>query len=527
MQPASAVLARLGRIPFLFRAGLAFLAGAAGAWAMPPDANPWALILYHGGVLALLTTTGRMRGGFGIGWAGGFGFHLIGLSWVGEAFLVDAAQFGWMRPIAMAGLPALLAIFSGAAGAVWTRFARTSAFANVALYTATFSVAEWLRGHILTGFPWNLPVQAWDGHLSVLQGVAWIGPYGVSLLTVLAATSVGTIMTRNGRTAIATIAVSAIPMALLAGLGIWKLQQAPAQAPTVPGVKLRLVQPNVPQTAKWSPELRVAHFNQLLTLSRDAEANGVTHIVWPEAATPFLLLESPTAMQAIASIVPKNGALLTGTPRRIERAGTTDAYNAIVAINDSGTAVAVYDKRHLVPFGEYVPLREWLPIDRLAPGRGDFATGNGPHTLSVPNIPDVNPQICYEAIFPGETSEPSSTGRWLLNATNDAWFGSSSGPYQHLSIARLRAIEQGMPMIRVANTGISAVIDPYGRIVQKLGLDIEAILDSPLPNALPRRPVYARNGNTFFFVIMFLLILRCVFAKSFSRHDYLRSQKLQ
>ncbi len=502
MMQRHAVFARISQLPYFIRFVCAALVGAGGAWALPPDANPAALVLYHAGILLLLETARHKRAGFGLGWAGGFGFHFIGLAWVGEAFLVDAAQFGWMRPFAMAGLPALLALFPGLACGLWIYFARRPAPVRIALYAALFMGAEWLRGNILTGFPWNLPIQAWDRYLGVLQAVSYIGPYGVSLLTVLAACSMAAIVLTDRRTASVTIGLCSLPLAVTAILGSWVLAEAPAVSPTVPGIKLRLVQPNVPQTEKWLPELRSAHFNQLFALSADAGSRGVTHIIWPEAATPFLLLESQTALDAIASIVPKNGALITGTPRRSESSGSSATYNSIAVIDGKGTATAIYDKRHLVPFGEYVPLRNWIPADRLAPGRGNFVAGHDAGMLAVPGAPDVRPLICYEAIFPGLADSVHSPGSWLLNATNDAWFGASAGPSQHLSIVRLRAIERRMSMIRVANTGISAVIDPYGRIIAKIKLNTVGTLDTPLPQNFSRQSIFSKFGNAFFFVVM-------------------------
>jgi apolipoprotein N-acyltransferase len=492
-------LALLSRLPFVVRVLLAFGLGAAGAWAMPPDPQPLALILHHAGVLALLMTVSRKRAGFAIGWAAGFGFHLAGLSWIGEAFLVDANQFGWMRPFAIAGLPAALAVFSGLAATLCVWRARQHVLGNVLLYAATFGAAEWLRSHILTGFPWNLPVQAWDATPGVLQAVAWVGPYGVSLATVIAAAAVAALILGPLRRAAWVMPAACLPLIVLAVFGNRHYLQAPAVMPAVAGVKLRIVQPNIPQKEKWRQDLRNAHFAQHMALSADAAASGVTHIIWPEAATPFLLVESPTALAAIQQIVPKGGALLTGTPRRATaEAGATPASggdqfsNALVVIDDSGAVTDTYDKHHLVPFGEYVPLRDWLPVDRLAPGRGDFVAGSGRRAIMIPGAPAAGVLICYEAIFSDEAAGYDISHEWLLNVTNDAWFGSSSGPHQHLSIARLRAIEQGVPLIRVANTGISAVIDPYGRIVQSLPIGTAGTIDTDLPQALPQKPLYIR-----------------------------------
>ncbi|MCA8929448.1 MAG: apolipoprotein N-acyltransferase, partial [Alphaproteobacteria bacterium] len=286
------------------------------------------------------------------------------------------------------------------------------------------------------------------------------------------------------------------------------LRLAGATDATVPGVRLRLVQPDIPQREKWRTDLRAAHFRKHLALSEGAAAAGVTQIIWPEAATPFLLLETPDALRAAATVVPPGGALITGTPRRID---ATHYGNAVVALDDRGRPVAVYDKHHLVPFGEYVPLREWLPLERLAQGRGDFTPGPGAQTLVVPGAPSLSPLVCYEAIFPGAATDASDRPGWLLNVTNDAWFGASAGPHQHLAIARLRAIEEGLPMVRVANTGISAIIDPYGRILAHLPLDTEGVIDAALPTAIAL-PLYAVIGDGGAIVLALALVLYWYFA---------------
>lgn len=507
MAAPHALARSLWRLPLLPRMLLAAAGGMAGAWAMPPDAIPPALVALYAPLFLLLYGVRGSGSGFALGWAAAFGFHLLGLSWVGEAFLVEAEKFGWMRPIAMAGLPAGLAILTGLAGAAFPRLRSGRPAGDLLLFTALILVAEWLRGTILTGFPWNLPVQAWDSQTGLLQTVAYIGPYGLSLLTVLAAASVAALAIAPLPRALAIILLAFLPLVIATALGSWRLAQAPAVQPSVPGVTLRLVQPNISQREKWLPEQRARHFRRHLDLSQGAASEGVTHIIWPEAATPFLLLESPDALAAIQPLIPPNGALITGTPRRITDAGSESLYgNAAVILDDTGEAAAIYDKHHLVPFGEYVPLRRWLPVERLAQGRGDFTAGPGPQTLPVPGAPPVSPLVCYEGIFPGAVSDAEVRPKWLLNITNDAWFGFSSGPHQHLAIARLRAIEEGLPMIRVANTGISATIDPYGRIIHALGVGVTGVIDSPLPEALPPPP-YNRQGGMLFYLTLIAIFL--------------------
>ena len=263
----------------------------------------------------------------------------------------------------------------------------------------------------------------------------------------------------------------------------------------VPGVRLRLVQANIPQRQKWQPQLRAGHLQRHIALSRQASANPPTHVIWPEAAVPFFLANDEVVRAAAATAVPRGGVLITGSPRRSSDNGDGRFWNAAHAITGDGQIVASYDKAHLVPFGEYVPLRGVLPIDKLVPGQGDFTPGAGRQTIAIPGLPPVSPLICYEAIFPGAAARSDDRPGWLLNLTNDAWFGTFAGPQQHFAIASARAVEEGLPLVRAANTGISAIIDPYGRPVATLGLGMEGVIDSGLPRALENSTPYARWGN--------------------------------
>ena len=492
---------------------LAFWAGWVASLALPPIGLMVAQFPAFSLVILLLQRAKTPWGGFGLCWAYAFGFHLFGLSWIGEAFLVDAASFAWMRPFAVSGLPAGLALITGLAGLafVWVRRAWPGGLlSDILLFAALFIMSEWLRGHILTGFPWNLPVHGWGAADAVLQGVAWIGPYGVSLAVVLAGGALlpvmrpGSWMLRTGR-ALVLLA----PLLAIAVAGTVRLAAAPEDMPTVPGVKLRLVQPNIPQKDKWRPDLKAAHFEKHLALSRGAAAAGVTQIIWPEAATAFLAEESFDALARIGAVTPPGGSTILGTPRRSASLdGSGLAYtNSVIAVSPDGRVSATYDKHHLVPFGEYIPLKNWLPIDRLAPGHGNFQEGPGPQMVLVAGAPAFSPMICYEAIFPGEVIDSEQRPDWLLNLTNDAWFGTSAGPHQHLAMARLRSIEEGLSLVRVASTGISAVIDPYGRIREQLGSGVEDFVDVKLPVALATNFYTIRKDGTAGLLILLTLLI--------------------
>jgi apolipoprotein N-acyltransferase len=268
-----------------------------------------------------------------------------------------------------------------------------------------------------------------------------------------------------------------------------------AETTDVRGVRLRIVQPAIPQAEKMSRAKAGEHFERLLRLSSLPAREAVTDIIWPETAVPFTL-NADTA-RAIGAIAPHDGLVITGAVVASQPPGEMEkVWNSVVAISGSGDIVGKYDKFHLVPFGEYMPMRDYLPLDAVAAGPGDFSVGTGPRTLALPGLPAVSPLVCYEAIFPGAVVTSRARPSWLLNVTNDAWFGQSAGPYQHFAIAKTRAVEEGLPLVRAANTGISAVVDPYGRVLAQLGLGEEGVLDSPLPAPAPGLTLYAQYGDS-------------------------------
>ena len=283
---------------------------------------------------------------------------------------------------------------------------------------------------------------------------------------------------------------------------------------------LRLVQPNIPQKDKWQAQNRGKHFNNLLTLSSLNIEPGIverpTHIIWPETATPFVLDGNDPALRIISQIIPSKGALLTGSPRRtVVDKTTVNVWNSLHVVDGSAKIVETYNKSHLVPFGEYIPFRRYLDnftsLTKLTRGRIDFSSGSGKRTLSVPGAPPVSPLICYEVIFSGSVVSNGKNGEskpeWLLNITNDAWFGVSSGPYQHLAAAQLRAVEEGLPLVRVANTGISAVIDGLGRIYRESKLNERTYIDSKLPMSLKEPTIFSKINDAGILLLIVLIFM--------------------
>ena len=488
------VARRIARLVGWRRWLLAAALGAMAAAALPPLHALPLLIPAFTGLVWLIDASRGLRGAFAAGWWFGFGHFVAGLYWIAFALLTDPARFGWMVPFAVFGLSGVLALYPALA-TLLIGCSRTTGMARVIVLAMAWTVTEWARGHLFTGFPWNLVGTAWTASDAMMQPAAVTGVYGLGLITVVAAAMPATLAGRGSVPALRRWAPTAAVSAGLVVLGAaGSVRLAGAGTDAVPGVVLRLVQPNVPQKEKWKPELREANLARHLRLSASPPADAVTHVVWPEAAVPFLLGSDEVARRVVATAVPAGGVLISGSLRAEGQGGTRRRmWNSVYAIAAAGDILATYDKFHLVPFGEYVPFRDILPVDKITPGTVDFSSGPGLRTMSIPGLPPMSPLICYEAIFPGRVANDDAA--WLLNVTNDAWFGNSSGPYQHFASARLRAVEEGRPLVRVANTGISAVVDPYGRIQARLALGREGVIDAGLPAPLADPTLYARLGE--------------------------------
>jgi apolipoprotein N-acyltransferase len=294
-------------------------------------------------------------------------------------------------------------------------------------------------------------------------------------------------------------------------------------------VVIRLVQGNIPQKDKWKPALRDRHLSHYLALSRqsvpttkaaDLPSRATpTVIIWPETAVPGFLGQSPELRHALAGAVPAGGSLVTGAPST-ENFTMRRVYNSLIALGQDATVHARYDKVHLVPFGEYVPLRGWLPLPRVARSFVDFTPGPGRRAILIDGLGLISPLICYEIIFPNQVISGGERPKALLNLTNDAWYGRSSGPYQHLAISRMRAIEEGIPLIRVANTGISGIYDAYGRATVQIGLDKTGVADGFLPLSTKLPTIYGRFGNQLYWVLFILLCLSVLIARGFLVNKY-------
>jgi len=477
---------------------VAFAAGALSALGFAPFGIFPLLLLGFTALVLLLDGASTIGRAAWIGWAFGFGQFLVGLHWIGYAFLVDSSEHAWQIPFVAILFPGGLALFFAAAAALAGWLWRQGP-ARIFILTAALSLTEWLRGHILTGFPWNLAGYGWGASLGVMQSAALFGVYGLTLLTILFGASLSGIFAPRRAFAF-PLAMTALFAALFVG---GEARLAEKQDKDVDGVQLRIVQPDIAQADKYKPELIEPNWQRLLALSAAAAKTEPTHIVWPEAA---LVTRSPYARQEIAALTQGERVLMTGATRARDIGGERRYYNSFYVFT-RGRPVTVYDKFHLVPFGEYLPLGDVLSqlgLKKLAGVAGEFSTGDGPHTIDVPGAPQASPLICYEILFPG-AAVADERARWIVNITDDSWFGPWAGPRQHLLVAQTRAIEEGLPVIRAANTGISAVIDGFGRIRARLELGRAGFLDSGLPAAIEPTP-FARAGELGFW----LLVLFCV-----------------
>lgn len=534
---------RLGSLKGWRRAWVLMLLGALAALALPPVGWLPVLLISVPGLIWAWDGARSYKAAFLTAWFWALGFYSAGFYWIANALLTDAARFGWMIPFATLGLGGLVAAFPAAGfaavygirptvniigrglfctkpspGGCESHLNASSLGPARIIWIAIFwTVSEWLRTFILTGFPWNPMGSVWDASLPVLQAGALFGVHGLSFMTMLCfglVASVPTLSSQRLKSVVLLMAV-AIPV----GLGLWGYQRLSlAETDYVPGIRLRMVQPAATQAEKWHPENREHALRELVDLSRSEGFQGITHVIWPESSAPFDLVGDAGHRYVAALAAPPNGLVLAGAPRiQTEEKGSWHFWNSLIAIDDHGQVQGTYDKAHLVPFGEYVPLRGVLPIPRVVASMGDFSPGPGPRTLVLPGLPPVGPAICYESIFPGAVvAKGAERPEWMVVITNDGWFGNSAGPYQHFAAARMRAIEEGLPVARAANTGISGVIDAYGRTIAKLDLGQKGIVDSNLPVPVVSITPYGQWSD---YTVLVLLALSALIAYIIRRYN--------
>ncbi|HEY5070870.1 MAG TPA: apolipoprotein N-acyltransferase [Caulobacteraceae bacterium] len=481
-------------------------------WGFAPGLFGFALIF------ALVDRTGSdrpIRSAFFRGWLAGCGYFAVALFWLLQPFFIDAKEQGWMAPFAVALVDMGMALFWGAAAAVYGLLAGKSVM-RVILFAGALSAFEWLRGHLLTGFPWDLPGEAWRAGSPPSQVAAAVGAYGLTWIT-LTLFSVPVVV-RQGRAGKLLLGAAVISAATIWIAGAMRLSSPYRYSPHGPWV--RIVQANVRQETKYDLRLFRSIVDRYVALTALPSPHQVEIIVWPEGAVPApledYLSDGTWTARAIAAALRPGQTLLVGGYRwaRGPRGGDV-AFNSLAAVRRSGGGVALlalYDKYRLVPFGEFMPLDSLasrLGVKQFVHVGGGFAPGPRPRPLRIEGLPAAQPLICYESLFPGFTRQGAALSgvrpAWIVNVSNDAWFGTGSGPRQHLNLASYRAIEEGLPMVRATPTGISAVIDAFGRVApgKALGIGAFGVIDAPLPPALPPT-LFSRFGDAPFFLMLIL-----------------------
>jgi len=464
------------------------------------------------------------RSGFWCGFSFALGYFIAGLYWIGSAFIARGPEFVPFMPFAILLMAAGLALFWGCAGLVYVRLiqGKASSFWRAGIFACVFFIAEFLRGHILSGFPWNLPGYVFPAGKPISQIAFIIGIYGLTALVFFISAALALWVDR--KQSWQTFALSAVLLAAGFGFGAVRLDKADIQY--VDNVKLRIVHANIPQRDKFDPAKYTSTVNTYLDLSRSAGFEDITHIIWPEGAVPGLMFEDPGLMAALDALF-RSGenpppVFITQTLRAAPKPGSSKRayYNAAAAVTfKDGQAPIIspyYDKQKLVPFGEFIPgggVLERLGLHSLSSALESMTPGENSGVPALPGLPPTSIQICYEIIFPGFTTRSQPRGgqsaKWILNLSNDSWYGNSTGPHQHINQARYRAIEQGVPVIRATSGGISGVIDPYGRQINELSLGEQGVIDARLPREIVQKTLNKRAVNYRLLLLIALLLLGC------------------
>ncbi len=480
------------------RALVAFIFGAISVMGLAPFFL-WPLyIIAFSAFSLLLYYSQNKKQAFWAGWSFGFGYFVFGLYWISLALHVDWAMWWWLTPFAAIALPAVLALYYGLAS-ILTTYTKTNKL-GFALGTAViFSLFEYIRGWAFTGFPWNLPSYIWVDS-PVGQNLSWLGAYGLNIFAFLTASLLGMALV-DKRYAYAPL----VMLLLLYGFGAARTHNINQ---TFDGDKtILIVQPNIAQIEKWDKSKELQHFEKLLDLTRNGNTD---YILWPETALTVKKSAVPALRTYLKDVVATDQILFTGVTdaRSTNEEFEFFFYNSMIGINAESDIEWQYNKHHLVPFGEYVPFRKYLKFGGLAQtlsATGDFKAGPGPQSLKVDDDFSISPLICYEIIFPGRVTAQGDRPDLLVNITNDGWYLKSLGPYQHLAMARARAIETGIPVARAANTGVSALIDPYGQIVLQLALQTDGTINSSVPHKI-KAPIYFRYKEKIFWALVFALM---------------------
>ncbi len=510
--PLKKMLKSLNEAPFFYRLLLSLLSGIVLSFSQAPT-NLWPLIFIGFSLFYYLYTLAQTkRQAFLSAFLFAFGYFVSGLHWIGNALLVEGNEYKWVWPLAVIALPALLALFTALYATINHLLFYKSRLSHFIGFCVFIAFSEWVRGHVFTGFPWNLYGYGWSSVSPIIQSVSLIGSYGLTFLSIFWGGVIGFALIPASlsfpkpaaiKKAIALIAILSFAGAY--AFGHWRLSKE-TNSP-LSDVTFHLIQPNIAQAEKWKSDKLVSHFETLVELSSSVtKRSGRNITIWPETALPPSFLKSVAVNERIHSVLNAGDILLSGA-----LSITTDQnsnhpryHNGLFLWQkDQGKGNqaprALYSKTHLVPFGEYIPFQKYIPLTPITNFSG-FERGSGAQTIQIGNgIPSFSPLICYEIIFPHQAiNKHSVRPDFILTLTNDAWYGDSAGPYQHFTQARFRAIEQGLPVIRVANTGISGLIDSYGRVIKQTTLMKKDSITTAIPTKTAQKTYYSMHGNQLF-----------------------------
>ena len=481
----------------------AFLLGALSVVALPPHYFFPVLVLTLSCLLYLLSNTNSYKKSFTIGYLFGFGLFSFGFSWVGNAVLLEPEQTGWLYPVIFLASGAYFGLFVAVPALLANR--AKNILLKIFVFSAAWTIFEWIRGWFLTGFPWNPIGSTLAFYPAFIQPAAIFGVYGLSFLTVLFCSLPAAFTGGKKEVIISSVLMDIIACSVFI-FGFLRLLDNTEFSET----KVRLIQPAIPQSLKWNKQLLEDNFMQYVELSGQEENNDIDFVIWGETASPFNPRIFSEYSEEYKKATPDNGYLIFGTIDYEYAFGDRMAKNSMLVMDKNGEIVDSYDKIHLVPFGEYIPLREYLPdfVRPVANIIGDFKQGEGHNVIKLENKPSFSGLICYEVIFPSKVTDKNNRPEWIAVLTNDGWYGISAGPYQHLVAAQLRAVEEGISVVRSANSGISAVIDPFGRISAKIDLAKKGFVDAKIPQSLSPT-FYAEHGNLTILIICMLILVLC------------------
>ncbi len=485
----------------------AFLIGWLTVAALPPFYIFPLLFLTFPTLLWLLSHQSGFWKTFKIGYTFGFAFFAFGLSWIGNALLIEAQTFGWLYPIVWLACGAFFGIFIAFPAALSQFYSKK--ICQYISFAAWWVIFEWIRSWFLTGFPWNLLGTTLAFSDTLIQSASFAGTYFLSLLVLLLTSAPFLFITPPNKKNICFVASLMVVLSASIYLhGYFRLKNSSSESgKTI----IRIVQPAIPQTMKWNTETLQQNLQHYIDLSTQTDNHNISFTIWGETAVPFPQTIEAPQLQNITDAVPPHGYLITGLIRFTRSSNSYTPYNSMFVISPEGKINGFYDKSHLVPFGEYIPLRKYLPqwIRPIANAIGTFSAGDGPQSIRLNDFPSFGGLICYEIIFPGQIINPSSRPEWLINLTNDGWYGDSAGPRQHLVSTKLRAVEEGITIVRAANTGISALISPYGQIIKSINLNESGYIDVALPKQTQFSTTYSRYKNLTILILSIILILSC------------------